>query len=58
MEKPIIYSEIPNFNQETQYVTQQKPVEMDDYIFVGLEIRGLTISDEELEDLLIVEMGL
>jgi hypothetical protein len=58
MDKPFIYSPIPEFNQETQYVTQIDPVDMGDYIFVGIAVRASesAIADD-LEDLLIAEMG-
>ncbi len=39
MEKQIVYSEIPAFDQSTQYVTQKTPEDMGDYIFVGIEVR-------------------
>jgi len=39
MNKPIVYSEIPAFDQSTQYVTQKTPEDMGDYIFVGIEVR-------------------
>lgn len=57
--KPIIYSEIPVFDQRTQYITQKTPEDMGDYIFVGIEIRTAdyvfsaeyqeSISDTELD---------
>ena len=58
MDKPIIYSPIPQFDQLTQYVAQQAPVDMGEYLFVGIEIRTASyVFDEQLEDLLIEEMG-
>ena len=56
--KPIIYSNIIDFNQETQYIKQSEPVDMGEYIFVGLEIHGVEVVENDLEDLLIEEMGL
>ncbi len=47
--KPFIYAPIPEFNQETQYVKQSTPIDMGDYIFVGLEIRGVATDDIEEE---------
>ena len=38
MQKPIVYAEIPEFNQTTQAVFQLPPVEMDDHIFVGVVV--------------------
>jgi len=45
-EKPIIYAEIPDFNQETQYVVQTEPVDKGDYIDVGVEVRDLPPQEE------------
>ena len=45
-EKPIIYAEIPQFNQETQAVFQKEPVDMGEYIEVGVEIRDLPPQEE------------
>ncbi len=51
MRKPIIYAEVPDFNQETQYVIQSTPVDMGDYIFIGLEIlESLEVIGEEGEE--------
>jgi len=47
--KPIIYSEIIPFDQETQYVKQSEPVDMGDYIFVGLEVHGVMLDENENE---------
>jgi hypothetical protein len=38
-EKPIVYAEIPVFDQEIQAVFQVEPVDMGDYVFVGVEVR-------------------
>ena len=46
MQKPIIYAEIPEFNQETQAVFQTEPVDMGDYIFFGVEVRDLPPDEE------------
>ena len=45
-EKPVIYAEIPDFDQQTQAVFQLEPVDMGDHIFVGNEIRELPPSEE------------
>ena len=43
-----IYQEIPQFNQETQYVIQLPPVELDNGdIYYGVEIKELEIDDTE-----------
>ena len=34
--KPIVYAEIPEFDQTTQAVFQAEPVDMDDCIFIGV----------------------
>ena len=51
--KPIIYSEIPKFDQFTQYVTQKTPEDMGDYIFVGIEVRTADYVFTEIIDELI-----
>lgn len=47
MQKPIVYAEIPDFNQETQAVFQTEPVDMGDHIFVGVEVRDLPPDENE-----------
>jgi hypothetical protein len=47
--KEFVYSPIPEFNQETQYVKQSTPVDMGDYIFVGVEIYGLVQEEVTAE---------
>ena len=43
-----IYQEIPQYDQETQYVIQLPPVELDNGdIYYGIEIRELEIDDTE-----------
>ena len=39
MTKKVIYAEIPEFDETTQYVVQLPPVESEDEIFYGVEIR-------------------
>ena len=48
--KEFVYSQIPEFDQETQYVKQSMPVDMGDYIFVGVEVYGLA-KDEAIADI-------
>ena len=58
MDKPYIYSPIPEFDQSTQYVSQIAPVDRGDHYFVGVEIRTADyVFDTELENLLLAEMG-
>jgi len=43
-----IYQEIPDYDQETQYVIQLPPVELDNGdIYYGVEIKELEIDDTE-----------
>jgi hypothetical protein len=44
--EPIVYAEIPEFNQETQAVFQLPPVERDDHIYVGVEVRDVELDEE------------
>ena len=39
MQKPVIYADIPAFDQCTQAVYQTEPVDMGDHIFFGVEVR-------------------
>lgn len=41
MQKPIVYAEIPQFDQMTQAVYQTEPVDMGDYIYIGVEVMDL-----------------
>lgn len=41
MEKEKRYEEIPAYNQETQYVVEREPVDMGEYIFIGLEVKDM-----------------
>lgn len=45
MVKEKIYAEIPDFDQETEYVVQLPPVETDGEIFYGVKV--LTIPPDE-----------
>jgi hypothetical protein len=57
-EKTYVYAPIPAFDQFTQYVAQMVPVDMGDHYFVGIEVHTASaVFDEELEDLLLDEMG-
>ena len=43
-----IYQEIPQFDQETQYVIQLHPVELENGdIYYGVEVKELEIDDTE-----------
>lgn len=42
MLKPEVYAPIPDaFDQQTQYIVQEDPVDMGDHIFYDIEIREL-----------------
>ena len=47
MQKPIVYAEIPAFDQNTQGVFQLEPVDMGDHFFVGIEIREIEVDEGE-----------
>ena len=47
--KPIVYAEIPEFDQTTQAVFQVAPVDMGDYIFIGVEVRDV-LQDEGMPE--------
>lgn len=47
--KPVVFGEIPEFDQETQAVYQIGAVERDDDIYVGVEIRYVELDADELE---------
>lgn len=47
MEKEKRYEEIPAYNQETQFVVESEPVDMGDYIYVGLEVKDMEIDAED-----------
>ena len=55
--KPYVYSTIPEFDQTTQYITQMVPLDMGDHYFVGIEVRTASAVFDDLEDLLLAEMG-
>lgn len=48
--KPVIYADVPEFDQTTHYVIQTAPVDMGDHIFAGVEIRELEIDDEPIDE--------
>lgn len=47
MEKPVVRQDVPEYDQETQYVVELEPVEEDDHIFIGLEIKVMPKDDTE-----------
>lgn len=49
--KPIEYEKIPeDFDQTTHYITQDKPIDKGDYIFVGIDMHELEIEDDEFDE--------
>ncbi len=47
--KPVVYAEIPEYDQETQAVFELPPVDNGDHIFVGLEVREVPKDDVDDE---------
>jgi len=45
--KPVVWGEIPEFDQETQAIYQIGPVDRGDDIYVGVEIRYVELDGEE-----------
>lgn len=50
MEKEKRYAEIPNYNQETQYVVEKESIDMGDYIFIDLEVKDMEIEENPLNE--------
>lgn len=51
MEKEKRYAEIPEYNQEMQYVIEKTPVDMGDYIFIDLEVKDMEIDNEQSDSI-------
>ena len=49
MEKEKRYEEIPAYNQEAQYVDEREPVDMGEYIFIGLEVKDMEMDTNPTE---------
>lgn len=47
--KPVVYAEIPEYDQETQAVFELPPVDNGDHIFVNLEVRDVPKDDVDDE---------
>jgi hypothetical protein len=47
--KPVVYAEIPEYDQETQAVFELPPVDNGDHIFVDLEVREVPKDDVDGE---------
>lgn len=48
--KPVIFGEIPEFDQTTQAVYQIGPVEREDDIYVGVEVRYVEVDESEIKE--------
>lgn len=42
---PIVYEEVPIFDQTKYYIIQRPPVDAGNHIFMGIEIRELDIDE-------------
>ena len=49
MEKEKRYEEIPAYNQEAQFVVEREPVDMGEYIFIGLEVKDMEMDTNPTE---------
>ncbi len=47
--KPVVYAEIPEYDQETQAVFELPPVDNGDHIFVGLKVVEVPKDDVDNE---------
>jgi hypothetical protein len=47
--KPVVYAEIPEYDQETQAVFELPPEDREDHIFVDLEVRDVPKDDVDGE---------
>lgn len=45
--KPVVYEDVPEFDQLTQYVCQGAIIDNGDTITVGVEIRTVEITEED-----------
>jgi len=43
--KPIVYEDVPEFNQTTHYAKQQTPVDAGNHIFMGVELHKMEVSE-------------
>ena len=47
--KPLVYKEVPEYDENTQYVVEGEPVERENDIFINLEVRELEL-DGDIDD--------
>jgi len=50
LQKPIIYAEIPEFDQATQAVFQAEPEDRGDHIYYGVRVVDLPPDEENPEE--------
>jgi len=48
--KPVVFGEIPEFDQTTQAVYQIGPIEREDDIYVGVEVRYVEVDESEIKE--------
>jgi hypothetical protein len=48
--KPVIFAPIPEFDQETQAVYQIGPLEREDDIYIGVEIKLVELDESEMTE--------
>lgn len=48
--KPVVFGEIPEFDQTTQAVYQIGPIEREDNIYVGVEVRYVEVDESEIKE--------
>ena len=44
--KPIVYKDVPYYDENTQYVVEKEPVEYEDRIYIDLEVRELELDGD------------
>lgn len=45
--KPVVYEDVPLFDQTRYYVVQQAPADAGNHIFMGIEMREMEIEENE-----------
>ena len=43
--KPVVFQEIPVFDQATQYVEQKDPIDREDDIYFGVSVLTMAVDD-------------
>ena len=47
--KPIVFEPIPEFDESTQYITQNAPLDEGNRIYIGVEVHELPVDEENNE---------